>query len=435
MTISNRAKFAIVFVVVNLHVLRDLSLVLYLAMYVPVVATVVIQYVLTRKDRLAATASGMFHLWIAVGLCGFAVSLLFISTAGAAQGLIRFLFAAPLYLALVLYTKTVDDLRRHVVTVVAFFALASLSIPLQLVTGPIAWFADASERNGFERYASLLGSLTSVGIVVGCYIVLAQASTPAWRSIWIAMMIIPSIISLNKSAIANIAVALLVLAFLNRRALSKMVVAYIFAGGLVLGIYAFVPIVQERVAASLISFGIHTTASAGILQADFSIEQSVFDRIVTLPKANFDALADLHSGLVYFTGGGFGMANTALVPLGDVLAPMAHNQFAESLTVFGLIGGTIQLGVLFRIGLLLKRRAKAGVPMAIVILSAYAVLLVNSLFANGTVYQPSSASVFYLAFFAATSSLLAVDPTTDSSTLRYRRPFKISRNLGESRER
>ncbi|TFC93277.1 MULTISPECIES: hypothetical protein [Cryobacterium] len=401
--LSNPVKFAMVFLVVNLHLLRNVSVSLYLALYLLVTAYVTIQYLSKRKSRFVVAEGLAFHLWVMAALFAFATSLVLISPIGAVEGLSRFLFAAPIYMAFVLYTDTFEDLRGHLITFAGFFAIASLSLPLQFLVGPISWFASASERGGFERYASLVGSLTSIGIVVGSYIVLAQGLPKIRRLVFLPLILLPALVSLNKSAIANVAIALLVLAFLNRRSLSKLALAGIAVGCLLGAAYSVIPGVQERISASLQSFGIQAAGSAPT-NYDMSFSGSAVDRIIALPKANFDSLSELGSPLVYLTGGGYGMGNTALVPESDALAPMAHNQFAELLTAFGPIAGGVQIGVLIAIGVALKRRhSRARQDVYLIVLLAYLVLMVNSIFANGTLYQPASASIFYLAMFVAFS--------------------------------
>src|ERR1035437_2597789 len=155
---SNGAKFAIVFCVVNLHTLRNLSTMGYLAAYVPVAAYVIARYLTREKHDLLADRGNLFELWVLVGFCAYAVSLFIISPSGATTGLIRFLFATPIFMAFTLYTSNIDDLLKHIRTMVFFFAFASLTLPMQFFTGPVSWFNDSSSRAGFVRYASLIGS-------------------------------------------------------------------------------------------------------------------------------------------------------------------------------------------------------------------------------------------------------------------------------------
>lgn len=397
---SNRIKFAIVFAIVNLHLLANFSFWLYVAFYLPVALYVSIRFVI----RLIVTRGtggkwAPFAVFVGAAFLGLITSLMFISPSGALVGFSRFLFTVPVFFALYLYTDSLETLRQHLMTFVFYFGLAALTIPLQFLTGPIPWFAQASVRADLERYSSLVGSLTSIGIAVGCYLVLVQAFRPAYRLVWLAILAVPSLMSLSKAAIANVAIAILYLVIANRRSFVKMIVggAILVVAGI--AVYAFVPGFSERVDASLTSFGL---SNSSITNYDVPIGLSALSRIVTLPLANFNALSDLHNPLVYLIGGGYGMGDTALVPMADSLAPMAHNQFAELLTVFGVIGGGLLIAslVVVLVRLIGLRKTMAS-PAINLVLVAYVILLLNSLFANGTVYQPASASIFYLALFVA----------------------------------
>jgi len=423
MALSNRVKFALVFIVVNLHVLRNLATVPYLAVYAAVAVSLLIDFVFTQRAGRLNSSTGLFAVWIVVAFFAFLISMALISPAGAVQGLGRFLFSTPIFLALSLYTRNYEELKQHIETFVGFFAFASLTIPLQFLTGPITWFVDASTRNGFERYSSVLGNLTAVGITIGSYVVLAQASRPRWRWVWLLLMVLPALISLNKSAIANVALGLIFLIILNRRRLGRLAIGATGLVGVLALMVALIPAIQERLLSPLVSFGIASPMDAGITQVDdVSATQSLLDRLIALPRANFEALQTVHSPFIYLTGGGFGMGNTALVPLADVLAPMAHNQFAESITVFGILGGSVQIAIMLRICVLLYRRVKTrsgGSGLVAGVLASYVILLFNSLFANGTLYQPASASVFFLALFTATASFF---PDETSPTFEKFRP-------------
>ena len=127
-----------------------------------------------------------------------------------------------------------------------------------------------------------------------------------------------------------------------------------------------------------------------------------------LPKQNFESLGDLKSPLVYAVGGGYGMGSTALVPDADSIAPMAHNQYAELITVFGFLGGGVAIWVMISIGFALRRKTLGSNSIVYrALLFSYCLFLLNSAFANGTLYQPASASIFYIVFFAASSTVLS----------------------------
>jgi hypothetical protein len=415
-TLGNGVKFAVVFCVVNLHTLRGLSALGYLAVYIPVAIYVFAQYVSRNKNGILSDCGSLFRLWALLGFLAYFVSLQIISTSGAATGLIRFLFATPIFMALTLYTNDISDLLKHIRTMVTFFALASLTLPMQFVTGPVSWFPDASTRAGFERYSSLVGSLTSIGVIVGCYLLLVQLLPGASRYIWLCLIALPAVSSLSKSAIANAALGVSMVIWLNRRSLPKLVA--LVAVSLLTGLFVVhqVPIVSERLSATLSSFGLDK-GSLAIANYDSTAGASAWERVTSLPLANMDALHDLHSPLVYAVGGGFGMANTALVPKGDITAPMAHNQFAESFSVFGMIGVGLQIFIMAAIAFKLHKRYRADAGhLYLIILSTYGLFLVNSIFANGTIYQPASASIFFLSMFAATSEVAGLRHPDQSST-------------------
>ncbi|TFD29189.1 hypothetical protein E3T27_00190 [Cryobacterium lyxosi] len=392
-----------VFVIVNLHLLRNLSLPLYLLFYAPVALHVSNQFVVAFVNRSQNVKVGPVFVWLTLAGLGLLTSLAVISPSGAFSGLSRFLFSVPILLALYLYTDGLSDLKKHVHTYVVFFVIAAMTVPLQFFIGPVPWFADASTRAGLDRYSSLLGSLTSIGISVGAYAVLTQAFSPSRRWILVLLIALPAAVSLNKSAIANVALAALLLIYLNRASLSKLVLG-LLGSVLLAGIaYSTLSSVQMRIDAVLISFGIN---HAGIANYDQSVSESLWDRIFLLPIENFEVLSHLGSPFVYLIGGGFGMASTALVPLADSIAPMAHNQFAEIVTVFGILGAVLAFGMLLIVLIRLHRLYKATRSDVIGAVSvAFLLLLANSFFANGTFYQPSAASVLFLAIFVSGMSV------------------------------
>jgi O-antigen ligase len=223
---------------------------------------------------------------------------------------------------------------------------------------------------------------------------------------------------------------LVLLVVLNRHAWKRILVAV--TALVVIGVAgsAFVPVIRDRIAASLLSFGIGSSASSGVPHDDVSTFVSAWERLTTLPRANIDALGNVHSPLAYLTGGGYGMGSTALVPPGDSIAPMSHNQFAEMFTVFGAVGGGAQLVILTLIGYLLWRRLRSSrEPILLAIFFAYILFLLNSVFANGTLYQPASASILFIAMFAATSSLFDEKLAPGQSSLRVNRSLRALAGL------
>lgn len=396
---SNAWGFALVFVIVNLHVLRNVAAAPYLAVYA-LVTLWVLNRAIVKVNRRQGLSLGLPATWVITATIGF-LSAIAISGIGAATyGLVRYLFAIPILLGLIAYTESRHDLVNHIRTMCAFFAIGALTVPLQYITGPITFFAAASERAGLERFASVFGSLTALGVAAGSYIALSQALRPRITILSTLAISIGGVASLSKAAIANILLGLASLLAVGGRQVLRLVttLAIVIAAG-----YFAVEqssLLQESLAASATSFGVE----GGAQNFDMSFQSSIYDRLITRPSENWAVLATLNSSLVYLIGGGFGMASTALVPANASLAPMTHNQFAEFYSMFGVIGGTLATATvaLIMVRLIREWRSEHD-PITGAVLAAFILWAANSLFANGTAYQPITASVLFLAMFVATA--------------------------------
>ena len=397
--LPNQAKFAIVAVIVNLHTLRNLSFAGYIAIYALMLVILLFEFLLWAQKSDRRYGWGPLVTWVLFAACAFVVSIALISPGGAVTGLSRFLFALPILLALTLYTDSLKDVRDHMATLVVIFAVASATLPLQIVTGPIPWFATASERAGIDRFASLVGSLTSIGIIVGCYLVLAQGIQSKFRWFWSLIIAGSAAISLSKAAIANVGLAFAVILVVWRQRISRLLLGVGASAIIAMLLYASLPFVQERVDASLVSFGIQ---NATVTNYDATAEESLIDRLTDLPRANIEGLMALEVPFVYLLGAGFGMGNSALVPDEDSIAPMAHNQYVELFTVFGAVGA-IALGsaLVVILGQLIKFDRAARSDLSSVVKWAFILLLINGVAANGTFYQPTAGSVFFFCMFVA----------------------------------
>ncbi|WP_155864612.1 hypothetical protein [Deinococcus ficus] len=397
------AKFILVLSIINLHTLRNVSTVLYMSIYVPVVLMVLVDCLIKRSPRFNAFGLLLMIFWILAMIYGFFISVQFISLQGGIYGLVRILFAFPILLALYAYTNNINDVKHFSGYAVIFFAIASLSLPLQFLTGPIPWFPAEAERAGFVRFSSLIGSLTSIGVIVGSYMTLSQ-KTVKYQYIWLSIIVVCAVISLSKAAIANIGIALTILILLNIKSISKTIITLILVCGSFIALYSSVDQISNRVNAVLTSFGV-SVGNERIINYDYSFRESAFDRLTKLPLDNYNKLSGLGTNAVYLTGAGFGMASTALVPEADSLAIMAHNQYAESITVFGwLIGVLINILIISFAFIILRKYLRTKERFYLTLFAAYSIFLINSIFANGTIYQPSSATIFYIAMFVACST-------------------------------
>lgn len=303
-------------------------------------------------------------------------------------GIARLWVSAPLIIiGFILGRKQLDGPLRFIAL---FFILAALSYPLQYLIGPIGWFAEASERAGGMRFASLAGSLTAYGVLLG---------VPVLYSLWflsgpkricvIGILTVGALLSLQKAALGNIALAIAMTLWLKkskRDVLGSLVILCIV--GLALGIAL----------GGRDGFGIGIRYVQGIatgngaLTDDVSFGTSIVDRLSALP---ITALSFFGQGSLMAGAGSFGGAGA----LGYEDLPMAHNGFVELILIFGYIFGGITILLLSWWGsrmVFCFVRPKRYDDEQRFLAAAYILWIINYIFSGGVIFQPIGAAIFWL---------------------------------------
>jgi hypothetical protein len=399
---TNTARFLIVVVVVNLHLLRNVSAPGYLALYAVVALWSFWHFLITDRVRALQDRGWIAWLWIVLGIAAAIVTALVGSLGGALYGLLRFLFVMPVFFAAVAFTDTREQLRRNITSCVAVFAVASLTLPLQFLTGPINFFAPALVRGADVRYSSLVGSVTSEGIAVGLFVLMAPAARRWWPWVLVAAMGLPAMLSLSKAAVANLGLAAAGLLVAHRRDRRFLIPLALIPPLATMAVIAAPPL-RERFLSTVSTFTeIAPTASNNYDPA----LPSVLERLTNLPAANWAALTSLKQPLLQVIGAGYGMGSTALAPRSDTLGPMAHNQVVESMSVHGIVGGTILWSLLtVAFCSLLLKAWRTRRPLDECLAMAMGMVLLNSLTANGTLYQPATGTAVMMLLYYSVAKL------------------------------
>ena len=399
---SNEWAFAIVFIVVNLHTLRRASNVGYLFAYSLVAASSIFAFLNRRKYRELKDGGLLLAGWIVIAIAGFVTTIATTSLIAGITGLTRFLFAIPIFLALVAFTDSLDEFRNHLSIIIVFYTLGALTIPLQEFTGPITWFATSSERAGFERYGSLLGALSVVGGTVALYMLLQQESKLKARPAFLSIMALSALLSLSKAAIGGVALGILGLLIVNYRSLGRWAITIALSAFLVLAVLSVNSDLTSRISAVSQSYGISLTGEQ-IASNDASIEEGITERLTTRPAQNFAALKQFNSPFVYIVGAGYGMGGLTLVDREeDVMAPQAHNQYAELVTIFGPVGGAMLILMVITIVVRLWRAfhsRKLRIYFSFLVIMFVWMLI--GLFGGGSFFQPAMASILWISIFCA----------------------------------
>lgn len=247
-------------------------------------------------------------------------------------GIVRMLYLAPL--VLYLYGVRLDDRQAMFAWFLlgGFVALAAISIFFQIVFGAIPWFAEASERAGTTRFASLAGSLTAFGSIVGpaCFLAWMSIRSRPAKYAFVVMLFVASLLSLQKAAILGALLGVLLGVASDRGRAGLLTLAKAGAGLAVLGLaFAFVVInwLPADLQDSLALFVRGALGEGG--SGDVSIARSIEQRFVDMPLGSIEFFGPM----VMLTGAGVFGASGAL---GYPHLPMMHNLPGEILIVGGL---------------------------------------------------------------------------------------------------
>lgn len=411
------AKIVLVFAAVSLNGLTKLSPVLY-APLLGLALLVLLVDLFRRPFRFATDSlagAGLLLAYLGFTYVSLVHSTGNLSATGAIIGLGRFLFAIPVLLAFLLYVRDARTLRHALIGIAIVVAVGNLSIPWQMAFGEIEWLGSDYKRGGFDRFASLLGNVTAIGISAGFYfaIILILMRPGLWKTLLCLAIVVSAIASLSKAAIFNLAIPVLAVVglglFARFRVFKKLPIRAMAGFSVlvvvVVGVAMLVPAVRGRVLVSLASFGVSSQET--VLVDDVSVGTSFQERLLQHPTKVFQNLDLLQGPTGLLTGAGFGMSATALVPEADALSIMAHNQLVE----FWALGGVFFLVTFllflvmvgWRLWDLCARSWLQGIHAQRILYVALAVVfacfLANLPFANGLVYQPTQATIFWL-FFA-----------------------------------
>lgn len=407
------AKIIFIFAAIALNAVSKLSSALYLALLAPAMAILLLDLfrrpMRLERENLAGLALLLGYLtFVFIALVNSASN---ISMVGAVMGMGRFLFAIPLLLALMLYVRDFSTLRLALVGIAIVVAVGNLSVPWQMAFGKLEWLGSDYKRGGFDRYASILGNVTAIGISAGFYfaIILLVMRRGLWKLLICLAIAVSAIASLSKAAIFNVAIPVVLITALSvlprfrivRRVPVGAVIGFFVMVAAVIGIALSVPAVQGRILVSLASFGV---ASAETRTDDVAIGKSFQERLLFHPTIMFSNLDKANGPFGLLTGAGFGMSSTALVPQEDELSTMAHNQFIEFWALGGVfflfnflaILGFVAWRLLSLINESWRQQLEEPRRLFIALLVVYICYFVNLPFANGLVYQPTQAAIFWL---------------------------------------
>ena len=375
------------------HILRNLSsaypVLLALSIFLFFISALKLQF--NRRLKIDPVAILLLWFWIYASL----ITTLAEQQYGPPEpGLFRLWVSFPLVLVAAFLAN--HSVKAPMQLVAIFFVIAATSFPIQYFLGPIEWFADASERAGGLRFASLAGSLTAYGVLVGIP-ALAALFYFRGRSAFLIFLALTlgAALSLQKAALLNIAIAFIFAWWLKAIRIKPFV--YTISALSISGfLFTATKINIETQFEAAINFFRGIITSDTTLTHDVSIYQSILDRVTLLPleAINFYGHESLILGVGAYGGGG---------ALGYAELPMAHNGLVELLLIFGYIsGGLIALlltAIFFQSAFaLLTRDRVAGKELGF-ISASYIIWFTNYFFSGGGIFHPIGAALLWLILF------------------------------------
>lgn len=396
----------LLFVLINFHLIRNLNSALFIFFVSTLYSVVAFSFV--RKKLPFIKANSLYLSYLIFLLFGFYVafiSMFSLEPKDFWHGLARFFVLMPLGLISFANINTEGQVRKILIFYVAFVALASATVPLQHIIGPISWFSGVYERAGIPRFSSLMGSVTVTGIAGGAaltVLLLLSNVNRLLRYFLICLLLGAMIFSLQKASLANICLAFGIYIWISGRFSARKLFRSL--GTLsVASLFLLVLVTQSEVANKYVggflveNFGLAINSEREIFRDyyDYTFVESLEQRLLSLPGR---VLATYGPQILLIGGGMKVMAGT----LGQD-GPMNHNGYFDV-----WFSGGIVYFILFIVMVALMFR---GIRRAIrasehtfnsrmrnnlyCIYGVLIVILVNNIGAN-TLFQPNTGALFWL---------------------------------------
>ena len=215
--------FLILYILLNLHMLRNVSFSGYLIAlslsYVPVLI-----YCFSKIWNIKIrNISFWLFLFFLTGLGASVSTFMDYGRAAGAYATGRYFLTMPMVIIAYFFITTPKDVKKTLMLFCVIVMLGAATIPMQYIVGPVSWFSEPGERAAITRYASLLGSLTAAGsmIPIAIFVSLVLRIRRLLKSVLIAGLSLGAILTLQKAALLGIPLAVgLYLLFIKKMRLN-----------------------------------------------------------------------------------------------------------------------------------------------------------------------------------------------------------------------
>tara|TARA_Y100000768_G_scaffold333690_1_gene273887 strand:- start:21358 stop:22575 length:1218 start_codon:yes stop_codon:yes gene_type:complete len=264
--------------------------------------------------------------------------------------------------------------------------LASGSLYYQLFFGQISFLQESHLRSGVQRYYTILGSVTVFGQVigVGLFLCLVLKMRKIFKILLTLTLLVAALISLSKSAVMNIIIAIVFASFYFRkfRILIYLLLLFVI-------LCFFVIIFENSIISQYINAMLFTAFRINLLDnlVPLGSPPVTSDQILSRLLGRFDIWGK--STLEFIFGIGVKGGAGAL----GVQGATSHNQYIDlwQMGGFGLVISFIclQLSTLFKLLTIRTELSKT-------LLYANIMVMVNFIMQNGGLFQPVTSFIFWI---------------------------------------
>ncbi|TYT76147.1 O-antigen ligase family protein [Desulfobotulus mexicanus] len=395
------------FVCINLHLLRNLSMVLMFGL-IGSLYIVLFFGVLNQKTLMIKT-NHLYFSYLLFILFSFYVVFISAFTHEASDflnGFLRFFLLMPMGIFGYLYINNEEQVRKILIFYAVFIAVSCSTVPLQHFIGPINWFSSVFERAGMPRYSSLMGSVTVTGIAGGAGLVVLLLLSNINSSIRFGLVLsilVGMIFSLQKASLVNILLAFFIYLWFSGK-ISKCVLVRSLLKTLFILVLLMVFIIRSEVAEKYLIGFMASNFSETITSDqketakayyDYTLLESMGQRLVLLPKKVLHAYGEE----ILIVGAGFKAMAGTLAQEG----PMNHNGFFDLWFSGGIVYLLIFLVLIFYLIKQIKRAVRFSVRSSDSLMQnnlycfygLLIMILINNFGAN-TLFQPNTGVIFWL---------------------------------------
>ena len=380
--------FLVTTTVLLFQITRNISMVGYVGILLMAYLCLYIVYFHKRGNVAPSLLGGVFLLtllWIPV------ISLAHMDPSKYLIAFTRYCITLPFVFFMFIYNQYSFSLVTRVLRVLCvYMACAALSIPYQIMFGPISFFAESSFRDGLVRYASLAGSLTALGTLGSFALAILLFSGDLLfsrrnKNFLIAIILTGMLMSLQKAAVVNIIICFAAFVLMNDQ------ISFSRKISVIVGIFLIAFVLDLMFDDSPFSIYVQSLFDYTFSETSVGVSQDLASRLWHRPQSvvNYHKirLSSVVLGIGFPALGGI---------LGLAHLPMSHNNYFDLLFSGGIIHFLSFLLLLGKviIGTVRKRLAQSRLNQ---IDRAYFVVTLlimgNMVIGAASFYQPIS-SVF-----------------------------------------